>query len=314
MNTPLITAVICTYNRKDYLRRAVESLLKQTLARNKFEIHIVDNGSVDGTPQVVSDLRQLDPEIRYTLEPTLGVSHARNQGWRQATAEYVAYLDDDELAAPDWLETILKVFSVTPKNTGCIGGKEVLRWESARPAWLPDQILYYLGQLDLSNELIEIKGPSWLGGGNSAYRREVLKAFGGFDTRLGRKGNSLLSMEDTLIQKRLVAAGIAVYYHPDIIIENAVPSARVTQEWFKKRAFWEGISEAFAAEYKSLLAYFRLPKTTARASAAILLKPKRLLALITPTNNPDRFLQKCIAWNRLGYIYGNCVRVLGKRR
>jgi glycosyltransferase involved in cell wall biosynthesis len=310
---PQITAVICTYNRKDYLRRAVGSLVRQTLPREQFEILIVDNGSSDGTSLVASELQQqFDHEIRYVSEPALGVSNARNAGWRHASGKYVAYLDDDELAAPDWLENILTVFSTSPRDAACVGGKEVLLWESERPGWVPEQILYYLGHLDLSNDLMEIRGPSWLGGGNSAYQREILKKYGGFDTRLGRKGGSLLSMEDTRLQKKLVAAGCTIYYHPSIVIQNAVPSSRLTQPWFRRRAFWEGVSEAVACEYVGLKAAYHLSRGSLRSAAAILLRPKRFAAFVLPTKNPDCFLQKCVAWARFGYIYGSIARLFKK--
>jgi len=108
----LITAVICTYNRKNLLRKAVDSLINQTLEKNKYEILIIDNNSNDGTSDLVNRNYSNISNIRYILEPRQGVAHARNTGWQNSKAKYVAYLDDDEIAKNDWLEKNTKCFNL----------------------------------------------------------------------------------------------------------------------------------------------------------------------------------------------------------
>jgi len=77
---PLITAVICTYNRKNFLKKAVDSLINQSIEQNKFEILIVDNNSNDGTKDIVNQHYSHTNNIRYILEPRQGVAIARNTG------------------------------------------------------------------------------------------------------------------------------------------------------------------------------------------------------------------------------------------
>ena len=88
-----ISAVICTHNRASFLRSALRSLMAQTLDPSAYEILIVDNASTDDTRSVVDGERHAQPLVRYVHEGTVGVSRARNAGWRNARAALVAYLD-----------------------------------------------------------------------------------------------------------------------------------------------------------------------------------------------------------------------------
>ena len=101
-----ISAVVCTLNRATYLARAVESLVNQTYPKEYYEIIVVDNGSTDNTREVVEQFSQC-AIIRYIYEPVKGLSQARNTGWQAAAGKYVAYLDDDAIARPRWLEKML---------------------------------------------------------------------------------------------------------------------------------------------------------------------------------------------------------------
>ena len=92
-----ISAVVCTHNRAAYLRKALQSLVDQTMAQELYEIIVVDNASTDGTKQVVSEYSGAS-NLRCLYEPVIGLSRARNTGWGNARGEYVAYLDDDAVA------------------------------------------------------------------------------------------------------------------------------------------------------------------------------------------------------------------------
>jgi len=103
-----ISVVICTYNRSKTLGAAIESVAAQSLPRSLgCEILVVDNNSTDETRQVVEGLQQRYPErIRYVFERAQGISHARNTGIREAEAEILAFLDDDEIADTEWLANL----------------------------------------------------------------------------------------------------------------------------------------------------------------------------------------------------------------
>ena len=94
-----IAVIIPTYNRCDLLKRAINSVIKQTITPK--EIIIVDNGSTDQTYQMVSSLF---PEINYFIEKKRGVSAARNKGILESKSKWIAFLDSDDAWKPTKLE------------------------------------------------------------------------------------------------------------------------------------------------------------------------------------------------------------------
>ena len=94
-----ISVIIPTYNRCDLLKRAINSVIKQTITPK--EIIIVDNGSTDQTYQMVSSLF---PEINYFIEKKRGVSAARNKGILESKSKWIAFLDSDDAWKPTKLE------------------------------------------------------------------------------------------------------------------------------------------------------------------------------------------------------------------
>src|SRR4051812_42731918 len=104
----VVSVVIATRNRADRLRQALDSLERMS-PPNMFswELIVVDNGSTDGTRQVVNDCeaRMMLP-LRYLIEPRHGKSAALNAGVRAATGDVVAFTDDDCVMSPGWLTAI----------------------------------------------------------------------------------------------------------------------------------------------------------------------------------------------------------------
>ena len=94
-----ISVIIPTYNRCDLLKRAINSVIKQTITPK--EIIVVDNGSTDQTYQMVSSLF---PEVDYFIEKKRGVSAARNKGILESKSKWIAFLDSDDAWKPTKLE------------------------------------------------------------------------------------------------------------------------------------------------------------------------------------------------------------------
>ena len=100
-----ISVIIPTYNRCDLLKRAINSVIKQTITPK--EIIIVDNGSTDQTYQMVSSLF---PEINYFIEKKRGVSAARNKGILESKSKWIAFLDSDDAWKPTKLEKQMEFY------------------------------------------------------------------------------------------------------------------------------------------------------------------------------------------------------------
>lgn len=98
---PLVSAIMCSFHRPHVLARAIESVLAQTL--HDFELIVVDDGSLDGTPDIVRSFE--DPRIRLVVNAkNLGLPASRNEGITRARGEFLAFLDDDDLWMPHKLE------------------------------------------------------------------------------------------------------------------------------------------------------------------------------------------------------------------
>jgi glycosyltransferase involved in cell wall biosynthesis len=99
---PAISVIIPTYNRADLITGTLESVREQTFT--DWECIIVDDGSTDGTEEVVQRFVERDERFRYVGQANAGVCVARNRGISLARGKYIAFLDSDDHFAPDKLE------------------------------------------------------------------------------------------------------------------------------------------------------------------------------------------------------------------
>jgi glucosyl-dolichyl phosphate glucuronosyltransferase len=300
-----VSAIICTHNRSNYLKKALESLLKQDFPADHYEIIVVDNCSVDDTNKVVSRYSE-GTRLRYLYEPVLGLSHARNTGWTNATGKYVAFLDDDAIASPDWLNKILIVFETIKPRPGCVGGKVVPIWEGPRPGWLSDWLLHGLALVDWSDHphILADLSQEWLIGTNLAIPVEVLQKIGGFTHRLDRVGKSLLSSGDVFLEKQVAQLGYSVFYHPEILVNHHIMDARLDQSWFFRRYYWQGVSDAVMRILQDKPSSGKRFRDVLSQLRRLIRSPRTLLGIMSPPADPHRFTETCFSLITLGYIRG----------
>jgi glycosyltransferase involved in cell wall biosynthesis len=245
MADPQISAIICTHNRDTYLGAAIDSLLHQTFAGD-YEVIVVDNASSDRT-QAVVESRQPHPRLHYVYEPALGLSIARNRGGREARAPILAYLDDDAVASPQWLQVLVSAYD-HHDQLAIAGGKVTLLWApgTSQPRWLSAGLSASLGLYDLGNEMVYIERPGLTPRGlNYSVRRSFLDQVGGFDLNLGRVGKNLLSNEELRMTELALEQGWLVAYLPDAVVAHNVAPERLHPQWFLSRSWWQGISEGY---------------------------------------------------------------------
>ena len=113
MSSDLVSVVIPTYNRAYCLPRTIETVLAQT--HQNWELLIVDDGSTDGTGEMITSRYGHQPRIRYVYQPNAGVSNARNTAIRLAQGDFVAFLDSDDLWKPWKLEIQLQCMRALPE-------------------------------------------------------------------------------------------------------------------------------------------------------------------------------------------------------
>jgi glucosyl-dolichyl phosphate glucuronosyltransferase len=242
--TPLISVIICTYNRADRLLLALEALTQQTLSNEAFEVLVVDNRSTDNTAIVCQSFQDRFAHFRYVYESTQGLSKARNTGWQTSQSPYIAYLDDDAIPCEGWVEAILTVFETVRPIPVSIGGPIYPLWEIPRPDWVTPGMETLFTMLDAGDTPRWFNDNEYPWGANVIYRRDALEKVGGFCEQLGRKGQSLLSGEETLLNATLKAQGEGFYYSPQASVSHWVPKERINPDWLVQRSYWQGYSVA----------------------------------------------------------------------
>jgi glycosyltransferase involved in cell wall biosynthesis len=107
---PLVSVIIPTYNREQYLRKALDSVLAQTYQR--FEIIVVDDGSTDNTRTMLSAYQE---SVRYVYQENQGISKARNTGIRNSHGDCIAFLDSDDYWLPEKTELQVALLQKHPE-------------------------------------------------------------------------------------------------------------------------------------------------------------------------------------------------------
>ena len=233
-----VSVVICTYNRAESLRDALESLEKQNVNNLNYEIIVVDNNSKDHTKRIVEEFQGRNGrDIRYVFEPKQGVAYARNSGIRNSNGEIIAYLDDDVIVDSNWLESLWKCFQETKADA--VGGRILRKWNADQPEWFSEEIGGCLISQALGGERFRCNSVRrHMVTANLAFRRNIFKQFRIFREELGRRGEELVGGEDREFYQRLLKEGSSVFYEPKALVFHKVEPERLTKEYFRKW-FWQ---------------------------------------------------------------------------
>lgn len=225
-----VTVMICTLGKHPLLPTTLRSLLAQDFT-GSMEILLVDNAPATGAALAV--LAELgEPAIRYTAQPTPGLSNARNAGLAVATGDVVAFTDDDVIADPAWVRSIVSTFAesgavdavtglVMPGSlrsyaeqmfeSACGFNKGYRRvvW-STQPAGSP---IYRLGPKGSGGPLFPFAAGRFGSGNNMALRRSSIARLGGFDP-------AMWCSEDIDVFFRLIFAGGVLIYEPRALVRH----------------------------------------------------------------------------------------------
>jgi len=237
---PTISVVICAYtlDRLEVMGEAIASLGAQTLPPH--EVVLV----VDHAPELLEEARRLWPDLKIVANrEQQGLSGARNTGVAEASGEVVAFLDDDAIAAPDWLTHLAAAYA-DPGVLGA-GGSVHPRWVEQRPGWFPPEFDWVVGctHSGMPREPEPVRN---LVGANMSFRRAPLVEVGGFSHDLGRVGTLPVGCEETDLSIRVHQRwpGSEILYDPAAEVEHVVPGSRSRLRYFFDRCRAEGRSKA----------------------------------------------------------------------
>jgi glycosyltransferase involved in cell wall biosynthesis len=242
--SPRFSVVIATRNRAPLLAQTLDALAGQRWPADRFEILVADNGSTDGTRNVVEQAAaQGAPLIRYFRVETPGKSRAVNAALDLTRGDLIAFTDDDVTAEPEWLERLAAAFHET--DADYVTGRILPRWESPPPPWLSAALFGVLAIPDNGDRRLTL-GPSEDGshvmpiGANMAVRASVLRRIGGLRQDLGKLSGTLRTGEDHELFLRLVRAGCRGVYEPSARVRHFVPRERLERHYFRRWLYQNG--------------------------------------------------------------------------
>jgi hypothetical protein len=226
----LLTVAIPTYKRPDMLGQCIDSLLPQLT--EDVEILVVDNDP-DGSARASIEGRG-NTRLRYVNETAPGVVQARNRAVRESAGRYLAFIDDDEIARPGWIDAIKRHAGmgvaasfgiVTPTYKGAVAlGIEAM----ADNLYTRD--LKQPQDADISARWIKT------GTGNSLFDKAVcFPRPNPFSAHLNGTGG-----EDVWLMKSLVERGLTLRWNPAAVVEEQVPADRATLAYVSSRRYRQG--------------------------------------------------------------------------
>jgi len=239
-STPAISAILCTYNRADLLREALQSLCTQTLPADEFELIVIDDGSSDDTAKTVDEFRQRLP-LEYIHQPNSGLAAAKNHGIDAARSDIVLFVDDDDVMDPQCLQQHLLSHRDHPQSHYAVLGFTDLAADVARSPlmqYVTDSAgLLFNYRAFTHGEVLDYRA-FW--GGRSSCKRQLLLQHGNFNP-VFRFGAEDIELGYRLSQ----AAGLRVVFNRNAISHMI---RRLSFDDFCRRSRLQGGSNRVFAE------------------------------------------------------------------
>lgn len=220
-----ILVCVCTYRRPEGLKACLASLRTQTRAH---EVLVVEN-EADGPG------RAHCAGVRYAVETRPGISTVRNKCLELSDGfDVIAFIDDDEIAAPDWLERLAETQRVTGADIVC--GPVYPHYAEPPPAWLKKGRFHHPQNAETGAV------PKWCASGSVLFRTELVRAGLRFDERV-----SLMGGEDVLFFAQAMRLGFRAVWCAEALAWETVPPERTTPGWLIRRTYRIGICDTLTA-------------------------------------------------------------------
>jgi GT2 family glycosyltransferase len=235
-----LTVVICSHNpRSDHLRRTLESLRAQTLAKEEWELLLVDNAS--NSPLAEAWDLSWHPNGRHIVEPELGLSAARVRGMKESISDLLVFVDDDNVLDKFYLVQALEIKHKWP-ILGAWGSGVIIPDYELEPAGDLKSLMSFLA-------IRETAKPCWSNvyscreampwGAGLCVRATVADAYCRMNSESailisGRRGRSLLAGEDDEIAYVACELGLGIGVFPELRLTHLIPKERVSRKYLLK--------------------------------------------------------------------------------
>ncbi|MFY9690280.1 MAG: glycosyltransferase [Candidatus Acidiferrales bacterium] len=310
-----VTVVLCTYNRCEELRQALQSIAASQMPSSAtWEVLVVDNNSTDATAGVVGDFcRRYPGRFRYLFEPKQGKSYALNAGVANANGEILAFVDDDVLIGPRWLRNL-----TTDLRSGEWAGAagRILPADNFNPpAWLWWQQCAGMlcANFDLGNQPAELDFDHPSCGANMAFRKAVFEKYGGFRVDLGPSPDRNVpgANEDTEFARRLMKAGESLRYEPLALVHHGIPQARINKQFFLSR--WFDFGRASIVERNDHPDVLGIPWDYLSLMRGCVQISAKGVRWVFAGRAHTRFFWRCMVWKEAGMMVELYRRLVGRK-
>jgi succinoglycan biosynthesis protein ExoM len=277
-HVPHIGVCVCTYMRPLPLKRLLTDLARQeTCGLFTFSIVVADNDEERSAESTVEEFAVTSAvPVKYCAEPTRGIARARNKVVASAEGEFIAFIDDDEFPAPEWLVTLFK--TITEYKVDGVLGPVKRHFDEAPPAWLEKSSLYER-KVNPTGMRVDCRESRT---GNVLFDRKIIAG----DAAPFRTEFKAGSDEDFF--RRQTEAGRIFVWSADAMVFETVPPARWKRMYCVRKALLQGASAAHqpgrntTSVVKSLIA---VPLYTLALPFALLLGQHRFMELLLKTCN-----------------------------
>jgi glycosyltransferase involved in cell wall biosynthesis len=204
-----------------------------------WELLVVNNNCTDETDETISRYAQRLP-LRRLVEPKPGLSNARNCAMSATTGDLLIWTDDDVLVDPNWVVEYVKAANTSP-GFSYFGGTIEPWFESQPPHWIASNLNLLQGPYavrELGEQVRPLNEEEDPFGANMGMRTQLARELG-FDSRLGRRPDSLASAEETDLFSRMKRLGHRGLWIGPAKVRHFIPTARLTTQYLKKW-FYEG--------------------------------------------------------------------------
>ena len=252
-----ISIIICCYNSERTIKRTIEHIIAQSNVEdiNK-ELFVVDNNCTDSTISIIRSFDSLTIPIYVVKEITPGLMAARKSGISHARYSLIQFCDDDNFLCKNYLATIWKLMKDT--KIGACGGQGIAIVDNGI---LPEWFEKIQGGYACGNQLAESGKCNFLYGAGLCIRKSILDFISaqGINYLLsGRKGNTLLSGDDTELCCFIRQMGLTLWYEDSISFQHCLPLSRLTQEYAIKMFYGFGIAVPVIDVYNCALRNYKV--------------------------------------------------------
>lgn len=311
----LISLIICTYNRAELLEYTLPFLNEIDFYQDStLELIIVDNNSSDGTKVIAEKfIRDSHSSLNslYVFEEKQGLSHARNTGYKSASGDYIAYIDDECILSKNWM--IKAIESIKANKPAFVGGPYYGKYfPGDESVWFKES----LGDSYLIEHKLPVGpiGKHYLSGGNMIIRRDVFEKIGLFDPYFGMSGNTVAYGEEVDFQIRFIKKypSECIWYDPDLYVRHCVRKEKMSIKYLFEDALRRGYTSAELKQstFKKvkfspvMLAYFsvRAVSSTIMKFIKSLVTPNHFLTLLSEDYKNGTWSDIGRAWFRTKFL------------